>query len=543
MTSNNRTQAMKKTALSLMLLGAAIAAPAATTVEMSESQLLDKIKGGWAGQTIGVVYGAPVEFKFTGSYTQSYQPIPWNEHIVKYWWDKKPGLFDDIYNDCTFVETFEKLGLDCTQEELAKHFAYADYHLAHANQAGRYNIRQGIMPPASGNWLNNPHADDLDFQIEADFIGLMAPAMQKEALAIADKVGHIMNSGDGFYGGAFVAGLYSTAFYLDNPRDIILAALAPIPQESTFYRCVSDVVKFHDLHPTDWISCWEYLQRNWNIDVGCPKGVFLSFNIDAKLNSAFVALAMLYGNGDFTETLDIAARCGQDADCNPSTAGGVLGVMLGYDKIPAFWLDPLKEIENLDFDGTDISLNDSYQMSLSQAKQLIAKNGGKVAGGRVEIPVETPAALPLEQNFTNTYPLFRERKDTFFDKEYEFDFTGNGFVIWGNICCLKHINKDYIDRVSNRHIGSEVFGLAEPDDNYVANVEVYIDGKLDCTAKMPMRNTDRRVEPAWKYLLPEGHHTVRLVWTNPNKNYTIRINDIMYYSEKPNHDRFYSNAK
>lgn len=534
---------MKKTALSLLLLGAAAAAPAADLVEMSEARLLDKIKGGWAGQTIGVVYGAPVEFKFTGSYTQAYQPIPWNEHIVKYWWDKKPGLFDDIYNDCTFVEAFEQLGLDCSQEELAKRFAYADYHLAHANQAGRYNVRQGIMPPASGNWLNNPHADDLDFQIEADFIGLMAPGMQKEALAIADKVGHIMNSGDGFYGGAFVAGLYSTAFYLDNPRDIILAALAPIPQESTFYQCVNDVVKFHDLHPGDWVSCWEYLQRNWNIDVGCPKGVFLSFNIDAKLNSAFVALAMLYGNGDFTETLDIAARCGQDADCNPSTAGGVLGVMLGYDNIPSFWLDPLKEIEDLDFDGTEISLNDSYLMSLGQAKQLIARNGGKVSDGKVWLPVEAPAVLPLEQNFTDTYPLFRERKDTFLDKEYEFDFTGNGFVIWGNICCLKHISKDYIDRVSKRHIGSEVFGLAEPDDNYVANVEVYIDGKLDHTARMPMRNTDRRVEPAWKYLLPEGHHTVRLVWTNPNKNYTIRINDIMYYSEKPNSDRFYSNTK
>lgn len=62
-----------------------------------------------------------------------------------------------------------------------------------------------------------------------------------------------------------------------------------------------------------------------------------------------------------------------------------------------------------------------------------------------------------------------------------------------------------------------MFGLAEPDDPYVADVQVWIDGKLDQTVKMPMRNTDRRVEPAWKYLLPEGPHTVRLVWTNPNQ--------------------------
>ena len=56
------------------------------------------------------------------------------------------------------------------------------------------------------------------------------------------------------------------------------------------------------------------------------------------------ALAMLYGKGDFTNSVDIATRCGQDSDCNPSTVGGVLGVMYGYDKIPSFWLNPLKEV-------------------------------------------------------------------------------------------------------------------------------------------------------------------------------------------------------
>lgn len=103
-------------------------------VTLTEQELYDKIRGGWAGQTIGVVFGAPTEFKFTGTTIQDYQPIPWSEHYVKYWWDKKPGLFDDIYNDLTFVETFEQEGLDCSTETLAKRFAFAEYHLAHANR-------------------------------------------------------------------------------------------------------------------------------------------------------------------------------------------------------------------------------------------------------------------------------------------------------------------------------------------------------------------------------------------------------------------------
>jgi hypothetical protein len=93
------------------------------------------------------------------------------------------------------------------------------------------------------------------------------------------------------------------------------------------------------------------------------------------------------------------------------------------------------------------------------------------------------------------------------------------------------IDKDYIDRVSKR-LGSEVFGLAEPNDPYVAELEVYIDGKLDENVKMPMKNTSRRLEPAWKYQLSEGNHNVLLKWINPNKDYEIRINDIIIYSEK-----------
>ena len=56
------------------------------TLKLSDKELLDKIKGGWAGQTIDVVFGAPTEFKFTGTYIQDYQPIPWAEGYVKYWW-------------------------------------------------------------------------------------------------------------------------------------------------------------------------------------------------------------------------------------------------------------------------------------------------------------------------------------------------------------------------------------------------------------------------------------------------------------------------
>lgn len=497
---------------------------------ISKDILMDKIKGGWAGQTIGVVYGAPVEFKYQGSIIPEYQNVPWGNNYVKYWWDKKPGLFDDIYTDLNFVNIFETKGLNVSTDTIAHYWAETSYHLAHANQASRYNILNGIMPPMSGYWKNNPHADDLDFQIESDFIGLMAPGMVNSATEIANRVGHIMNSGDGWYGGVYVSALYSLAFISNDVNEIVENAIKTIPEGTKFYDCISDVIKWHKQDPADWQSTWFKLQNKWNVDVGCPKGVFLSFNIDAKINSAYVTIGLLYGQGNFTKSVDIATRCGQDADCNPATVGGVLGVLNGYSLIPEFWLKPLQEIEPLNFEGTSMSLNRAYQLSFKHSLEMIRLAGGAVKTIDVEIPRQKPIPVAFEQNFEKTYPIFRDRYDHSFTNELVYEFEGNGYIFYGNLVKNSKVDKDYIDRVSKK-FGSEAFALAEPDDPYIANLEVYIDGELDETVKLPMKNTSRRLEPAWKYQLKEGKHTVRLKWINPNPEYEIRINDIVIYSE------------
>ena len=44
-------------------------------VVLSEQSLRDKVKGAWAGQTLGCSYGGPTEFKFLGTIIQDYIPI------------------------------------------------------------------------------------------------------------------------------------------------------------------------------------------------------------------------------------------------------------------------------------------------------------------------------------------------------------------------------------------------------------------------------------------------------------------------------------
>ena len=108
--------------LSALLLAACAQKAPSDQVTLEKDVLMDKIRGAWAGQVIGCTYGGPTEFKFSGFISDEYA-IDWNDHIVKWWYDNTPGLYDDVYMDLTFVEVFEKEGLDAPVESFAKAFA------------------------------------------------------------------------------------------------------------------------------------------------------------------------------------------------------------------------------------------------------------------------------------------------------------------------------------------------------------------------------------------------------------------------------------
>jgi hypothetical protein len=419
-----------------------------------------------------------------------------------------PGLYDDLYMDLTFVDVFEKYGLDAPVDSFANAFANAGYALWHANQAARYNIQHGIKAPKSGYWKNNPHSDCIDYQIESDFAGLMSPAMPNTAAAISDKIGHIMNYGDGWYGGVFVGAMYSLAFSNSNINEIVNEALKTIPAQSEFYQCIHDVILWHKKYPTDWKQTWLEVQKKWANDIGCPDGVFAAFNIDAKVNAAYIVIGLLYGAGDFTKTLEIATRCGQDADCNPSSAGGILGTVLGYDKIPAYWKMGLKEAENIDFKYTTMSLEDVYETGLKHALLNIERNGGKVTGNNVMIKKQLPAAVKFEKSFEAVYPAEKKNITWSDDKtEISFEFTGTGFVMKGETAAWASLS------------------------TYVFNTELYIDNKLVETPQLPTSFTTRRHELCWNYDLVKGKHIVKLKILNPSKDFIFRAWEVIAYSD------------
>ena len=73
----------------------------------------------------------------------------------------------------------------------------------------------------------------------------------------------------------------------------------------------------------------EILEKRLNV-IRFSKYVHTLFN-----NSAIV-IGLLYGDGDFMQTVRISTECGCDTDCNAGNAGAILGAYLGQNIIPSY---------------------------------------------------------------------------------------------------------------------------------------------------------------------------------------------------------------
>jgi hypothetical protein len=469
---------------------------------LSRAVLLDKIRGAWAGQMIGVVYGAPVEFKSLGKINDgAIKPFPLSNAIVQ----------DDLYVEMTFARVMDTVGLNATTADYGEAFKNSKYELWHANAGARRNLNRGLSAPLSGHPRYNIHADDIDFQIESDFIGIMCPGLPQVSNQYADRVGRVMNYGDGLYGGMFVGGMYTAAYFESDPRKVVAAGLACIPTGSSYAKLITDLLSWSAQEPTDWRRVWQKVEEKWDKDDACPDGAFRAFNIDAKLNGAYLALGLLYGKCDWHQTMDIAARCGQDADCNPSSATGVLGAILGYAKIPAHYQAELGKLANTRFDFTEYSFNDIVKSTEARALTVIRQAGGQVSETEVVIPEQEPKAPPLEQC------NFGVPSKVVWCQDESWNWKGN----W-----VEEVGSIWSDKISTRvaeGAGSEVTlkfngtGLALAGDlsQSGGRADVYLDGEkaeLVADAYIVPKTHDNDL---WRiHGLAPGEHRLRLVMRN-----------------------------
>jgi hypothetical protein len=270
------------------------------------------------------------------------------------------------------------------------------------------------------------------------------------------------------------------------------------------------VLAWSKAYPDDFEKVWGMVNQKWDKREPCPEGALNAFNIDAKLNGAYVALGLLYGKGDMAKTLEVATRSGQDSDCNPASAGGILGVMLGYSKIPEQWKSGIPAIADKKFSYTDFTFKEIVSSTEKRALDLVRAAGGKVSDDSVEIPMERakPTPVPLWDDYGS--PVERVKTT-----DARWQWKGN----WSADPRQKP-DADRPARIASA-AGAEVTVAFEGTGAILTGTylpkggtaTVYLDGKMDRTVDVCSdEDSNRGGEAVWHaFGLKNGKHTLRFV--------------------------------
>lgn len=285
-----------------------------------------------------------------------------------------------------------------------------------------------------------------------------------------------------------------------------------IPAESTYYKCVNDVIETYRKQPDDWTAAWNMLAERWApYDVCTP---YHSFNIDAKLNGAYIVTALLYGGGDWYKTMEIAIRCGQDTDCNTCNAAALLGIIYGYEAIPEELKSHIPNIADEKFAFTDYSFNKAVSQSLVFIKENVEKGGGYTDEKAYYIKAQEPKAPEYVKGFGD----IRVSETVSVSDGDRWTFTGTGWEPFvygdGDDAPYKKATKTGDEAVIEFDgTGVAVLGSWNTDggradvyidDDFVKTIDTYYVAEAG-------KYEGNRAYLFYKISLPQGHHKLRLV--------------------------------
>jgi ADP-ribosylglycohydrolase len=316
---------------------------------------LERLYAGFIGKNVGIRLGAPVE------------PAIWTYERIREVYGDIRGYIkpyrnfaadDDANGPVFFVNALlDKFEPGKTGEGAAPRLEPVDVERAWLEYArdgigmfwwGGYgkstehtaylNMKHGIHAPESGSIARNGAvvAEQIGGQIFIDTWGLLWPGRPLEAARHAAIAASVSHDGEGLNGARFVAACIAAAFVEKSVGAVFAAGLASVPADSAYARVVRAVESFHSARPGDFRPCMEMLLSEWGYD----KWPGLCHMIP---NAGVCALALLYGEGDFARSVEIATMCGWDTDCNAGNVGTVLGVLGGIDAIPERYRAPIND--------------------------------------------------------------------------------------------------------------------------------------------------------------------------------------------------------
>lgn len=309
-----------------------------------KEEFIEKIYSGWLGKVIGVIHGANIEGWTRAEIERTFGEISDYPFTFKNFCSD-----DDINGPAFFQRSILDYGADPSLKELALTFLnyvsdghgffwWGGYGISTEDTA-YHNLVEGVLPGVSGSAAQNGTVlcNQIGGQIFSDCWGLMWPGNPRKAADYAEKMASLTHDQDGLAGARFVAAAVAAAFTAKTAEEILEQALGQLPQGSAYAKMAEDVSAFTREHLDDWRICFDYVKEHY--DYRYYSGV-----CHILPNAAVMILALLCGKGSYENTINIAAMCGWDTDCNEGNLGTILGVFAGVEGIRKNWISQVRDL-------------------------------------------------------------------------------------------------------------------------------------------------------------------------------------------------------
>ena len=286
---------------------------------LNKNEYLDKLHACWIGKNIGGTLGAPYEGSpdmndIEGFITPEGEPLP----------------NDDLDLQLVWLNAVEEVGIkNLSTNVLAEYWLERISPFWNEYGIGKTNLTLGLLPPMSGEFDNERWKNSNGAWIRSEIWASLAPAAPDVAAkyAVMDAmVDHGVS--EGTYAEIFTASMQSNAYVETDIRRLIETSLEKIPEDSRVVKTIRLVMDCYD-KGIDYRKTREMVvELNKDLSFG---------RFQAPGNLGFVAIGLLYGEGDFKKSMIYTVNCGDDTDCTAATVGATLGIMGGTKALPEEW--------------------------------------------------------------------------------------------------------------------------------------------------------------------------------------------------------------
>ena len=277
---------------------------------LSYETYFDKVYGCFLGKCIGGTAGGPAEGR------KELLDFPLNEELLH-----RALPNDDLDLQILWLELIERAGFDITARDMGREFydkvPYGPGEYAYFQK----NFERGIYPPLSGTYNNRYYQNGMGCPIRSEIWACLFPGRKELLRPFVEMDGCLDHARDPIDAEQFLAALECDLFFTDELRPAVERAAAGIP-EGRFRRLVYDVLRLRD-EGADWKFARGTILRHYG-HADCT---------NLYENMGFTLIALLWGEGDFRETIRVGLACGYDTDCICATAASALGLIRGAKRL------------------------------------------------------------------------------------------------------------------------------------------------------------------------------------------------------------------